>query len=98
MADWSRLHQELAITNRHIAEAQARMKRQSEVARKLDASGQDTAAAQELLRVLQQSLDAMLGRREQIVRELSRGSQPAAGRRPAGGGGKPPGQENRRLS
>jgi hypothetical protein len=72
MADWSRLHQELATANRHIAEAQARIKRQSEVVRKLEASGHDTAAAEEILRLLQQRLDAIHAHRERILHELSR--------------------------
>jgi hypothetical protein len=39
--------------------------------RELATDGQDTTDAQELLRVMQQSLDAMNAHRQQMVRELS---------------------------
>ena len=71
MAAFSKLRQELAVADRHVADGQARIARQAEILCELDADGQDTTDAQNLLRVLQQSLDAMNADRQQIVRELS---------------------------
>ena len=56
---------QLAIANRHIAEAQARIAQQAQAVRQLKADGRDTTAAQDLLGVLRQSLDAMNAHREQ---------------------------------
>jgi hypothetical protein len=55
-----------------MAEAQARVDQQAKVARELGADGHDATEARELLRVLQQNLDAIKAHREQIFRELSR--------------------------
>ena len=55
MAAFSKLRQELATADRHMAEAQARVAHQAEVVRELDADGHNTAEAQDLLRVLQQA-------------------------------------------
>jgi ABC-type transporter Mla subunit MlaD len=52
-----------------MAEAQARVDQQAKVARELGADGHD---ATELVRVLQQNLDAIKAHRERIFRELSR--------------------------
>jgi hypothetical protein len=71
MAAFSKLRQELAVADRDVADGQARIARQAEILCELDADGQDTTDAQNLLRVLQQSLDAMNAHRQQIVRELS---------------------------
>jgi hypothetical protein len=54
-----------------MAEAQARVDQQAKVARELGADGHDAIEARELLRVLQQNLDAK-AHREQIFRQLSR--------------------------
>jgi hypothetical protein len=73
MAAFAKLRQELETADRHIAEGQARIAQQAEVLCELDADGQDTTDAPNLLRVTQQSLDAMNAHRQQIVRELSCG-------------------------
>jgi hypothetical protein len=71
---------QLAIANRHIAEAQARIAQQAQAVRQLKADGRDTTAAQDLLGVLRQSLDAMNAHREQIMRKLSREPDRGPGR------------------
>ena len=71
---------QLAIANRHIAEAQARIAQQAQAVRQLKADGRDTTAAQDLLGVLRQSLDAMKAHREQIMRKLSRAPDRGPGR------------------
>ena len=58
---------QLAIANRHIAEAQARIAQQAQAVRQLKADGRDTTAAQDRLGVLRQSLDATKAHREQII-------------------------------
>jgi hypothetical protein len=62
---------ELAIVDRAMTEGQERTARQAEVVCELDAEGHDTTDAKNLLRVMQQSLDAMSAHRQQIVRELA---------------------------
>jgi hypothetical protein len=58
MAAFSKLREGLETADRHIAEGQAWIAQQTEVLCELDAEGHDTADAQNLLRVMQQSLDA----------------------------------------
>ena len=67
-----RQRQHLAIADRHIAEGAARIAQQAELARKLDEGGHNTTEAKDLLRVLQQSLDAFKAHRDQIFREMAR--------------------------
>jgi hypothetical protein len=62
---------ELAIADRAVTEGHERIARQAEVVCELDAEGHDTTDAKNLLRVMQQSLDAMSAHRQQIVRELA---------------------------
>ena len=57
MAAFSELCQELAVADRHTADGQARIARQAEVVCTLDADAHDTTDAQNLLRVMEQSLD-----------------------------------------
>ena len=71
MTAFSKLRQDLAAADRHIAEGQARIAQQADVVCALDADGHDTTDAQNLLRVMQESLDAMNAHRQQIVRELA---------------------------
>jgi hypothetical protein len=71
MTAFSKLRQDLAAADRHIAEGQARIAQQADVLCALDEAGQDTTDAQNLLRVMQESLDAMNAQRQQIVRELT---------------------------
>jgi hypothetical protein len=70
MTAFSKLRQDLAAADRHIAEGQARIAQQADVVCALDADGDETTDAQNLLRVMQESLDAMNAQRQQIVREL----------------------------
>jgi hypothetical protein len=76
MADFRKLHDDLATANRHMAETQARVDRQAEVARELGEARRAATEAHELLRVLQQNLDAIKVHRQQIFRELSRADRP----------------------
>jgi hypothetical protein len=71
MPAFPELCDELAIVDRDLTEGQARIARQAEVVRELDAGGHDTTDAQNLLRVMQQSLDVVTAHRRQIVGELS---------------------------
>ena len=71
MTAFSKLRQDLAAADRHIAEGQARIAQQADVVCALDADGHDTTDAQNLLRVMQESLDAMNAQRQQIVRALT---------------------------
>jgi hypothetical protein len=71
MPAFSKLRQDLAAADRHIAEGQARIAQQADVLCALNEDGQDTTDAQNLLRVMQESLDAMNAHRQQIVRELA---------------------------
>jgi hypothetical protein len=72
VADFLKLYEDLATANRHIAKSKVRVNCQAELARKLDEGGHDTTEAQSLLRVLQESLDAVKAHREQIFREMAR--------------------------
>jgi hypothetical protein len=71
MPAFPELCDELAIVDRDLTEGQARIACQAEVVRELDAGGHETTDAQNLLRVMQQSLDVVTAHRRQIVRELS---------------------------
>jgi hypothetical protein len=71
MPAFPELCDELAIVDRDLMEGQERIAHQAEVVRELDAGGHDTTDAQNLLRVMQHSLDAVTTHRQQIVRELS---------------------------
>ena len=73
MAGSSKLRQDLATADRHIAEAQAGIAQQAKIVHELDADGHDTTLAQDLLGVMQRNLDVMNAHRQEIVRELSRG-------------------------
>ena len=61
MAAFPELCDELAIADRDVTEGQERIARQAEVVRELSADGHDTSDAQNLQRVMQQSLDAVTG-------------------------------------
>jgi hypothetical protein len=67
----SELQQELAQSERHLAEGQVRIDRQAEFVRELYADGHDTTFAAKRLLVLAANLNGVERRREQIVRELS---------------------------
>jgi hypothetical protein len=73
MSAFPELCDELAIADRALTEGQERIARQAEVVCELEAEGHDTTDAKNLLRVMQQSLDAMNAHRQQIVRELASG-------------------------
>ena len=79
MTETSELRQELALAERHVLESEARIARQAEVVRALEADGHDTAQAQELLAVLEQALSAIDTHRRQIVRELARARDASTG-------------------
>jgi hypothetical protein len=59
MAAFSKLHQDLATANRHIAESQASIAQQAKVVSELDADGYDPTNARNLLRLLQRNLEVM---------------------------------------
>jgi hypothetical protein len=71
MGRFSELHQELARSERHLAEGHARIARQAKFVRELYAEGHDTNFAAKRLLVLAANLNGMERQREQIVRELS---------------------------
>jgi hypothetical protein len=73
MRAFSRLHQDLATANRHIAEGQAQIAQQAKLVGKLAADGDDATSARHLLMFMQRNLAIMNAHRQQIVRELSRG-------------------------
>jgi hypothetical protein len=78
MGRFSELQQELARSERHLAEGQARIARQGELVRELYAEGHDTTFAAKRLFVLAANLNGVERRREQIVRELSAAQKRAA--------------------
>ena len=59
MTVFPELCDELAMADRAVTEGQERIARQAEVLCELAAEGHDTTDAQNLLRVMQQSLDAV---------------------------------------
>ena len=59
MGRFSELHQELARSERHLAEGQARIARQAEFVRELYAEGHDTSFAAKRLLVLVTNLNGM---------------------------------------
>jgi hypothetical protein len=71
MAVFPELCDELAVADRAVAEGQERIPRQAEVVCQLHAGGHDTTDAQNLLLVMQQSLDATNAQRQEIVQELA---------------------------
>jgi uncharacterized coiled-coil protein SlyX len=68
----SKLRQDLATADRHIAQGEARIAQQGKVVRELDADGHNTTEAQSLLRLMQRNLNVMNAHRQEIVHELSR--------------------------
>ena len=71
MTTFPELCDELAIADRAVTEGPERIARKAEVVCELDAEGHGTTDAQNLLGVMQQSLDAMSAHPQQIVRELA---------------------------
>ena len=71
MPAFSKLRQDLAAADRHIAEGQARIAQQAKLVGELDADGHDTTSAQNLLRIMQRNLDVMNAHRQTIMRELA---------------------------
>jgi hypothetical protein len=71
MARFSELQQELAQSERYLAEGAARFARQAEFVRELYAEGHDTTFAAKRLLVLAANLDGIARHREQIVHQLS---------------------------
>ena len=61
----------LELANRHIAEGQLRIAEQKARIEGLEQGGHDTTASNELLRVLEESLELMMRHRDLIVRELA---------------------------
>jgi hypothetical protein len=72
MAEVSQLLEELAVADSDIADAHARINHQAQVVHELGVDGHDTTEAEDLLRVLRESLDAMRGYRGHILRDLAR--------------------------
>jgi hypothetical protein len=73
MAAFPELCDELAVADRDVTEGPERIARQAEVMCELEAQGHDTTDAQNLLLVMQQTLDTVNTDRQQIVRELAAG-------------------------
>ena len=71
MARFSDLLQELARAERDVAEGQARLARQAQLVRDLDADGHDTTFSARRLLVMMANLNQMESRRQRLVRELS---------------------------
>ena len=71
MARFSELLQELARAERDVAEGQARLARQAQLVRDLDAEGHDTTFSARRLLVMMTNLNQMESRRQRLVRELS---------------------------
>ena len=71
MARFSELLEELARSERHLAEGQARLARQAELVCALDANDHYTTFSAKRLVVMMANLNDMERRREQIVRELA---------------------------
>jgi hypothetical protein len=71
MARFSQLLRELARSEQDIAEGQARIARQAEFVRELDADGHDTTFGAKRLIVMAANLNEMKEHRQQIIRELS---------------------------
>jgi hypothetical protein len=61
----------LALADRHIAEAKARIARQSALVGQMAAAGWDTSLSNSLLQEMERALDLMYMHRAQIMRELS---------------------------
>jgi hypothetical protein len=78
MGRFSELLHELAQSERRLAEGQARIARQAEFVRELDADGHDTTFGAKRLVVMAANLNEMARRRQQIVRELSTAQKRAA--------------------
>jgi hypothetical protein len=78
MGRFSELQQELAQSERHLAEGQARIARQADFVRERYAEGHATTFAAKRLLVLAANLNGMARRRERIVRELSAAQKRAA--------------------
>jgi hypothetical protein len=78
MGRFSELLHELVQYERHLAEAQARIARQAEFVRELDADGHDTTFGAKRLLVMAANLNEMEGHRKQILRELSVAQKRAA--------------------
>jgi hypothetical protein len=62
---------ELALADRHIAEADARILRQHRLVERLAAAGHDTGLAETLLETLQRSLAALQAHRRVIQAEIA---------------------------
>jgi hypothetical protein len=71
MGRFSELLHELAQLESHVAEGQARIARQAEFVRELDADGHDTTFGAKRLIVMAANLNEMKEHRQQIIRELS---------------------------
>ncbi len=82
MGRFSELQQELARSERHLAEGQARIARQAACVRELHAEGHDTAFAAKRLLVLAANVNGMASQRERLMRELSVALTRAAASRP----------------
>jgi hypothetical protein len=78
MGRFSELLHELAQTERHLAEGQARIARQAEFVRGLDASGHDTDFSAKRLMVMAGNLNEMQEHRQQVLRALSAAQKRAA--------------------
>jgi hypothetical protein len=78
MARFSELLHDLAQYERRLAEGQARIARQAEFLRELDAEGHDTSFGAKRLLLMAANLSEMERHRQQILRELSAAQKRAA--------------------
>jgi hypothetical protein len=72
MADPAELRQELEEATRHMVDSHARIARQCRLIGQLSAEGQVVTGAEDLLRTMEQGLEAMQAHRQHIVRKLWR--------------------------
>ncbi|MER2265695.1 hypothetical protein [Methylobacterium oxalidis] len=82
MADLQQEREQLALTERHIAEGEARVAAQKLLVARVSALGQRTAAATDMLRSLEDDLQRMRGHRQAVLEAIDRLTAPAASRRP----------------
>jgi hypothetical protein len=64
---------------RFVAEAELRVKRQAALVRRLHSAGRDTTRAEALLEVLEQSLEALRGYQDYVMRNMSHESENETG-------------------
>ena len=64
-------HDDLALADKHVSDAEGLVRRQAQLIGRLDADGYDTAQARSLLSILEISLNEFRSHRDLIERELT---------------------------